>query len=304
MLTSLKSRPSVLIVDDVPANIKMLREVLKNDYDIRFAMSGKAALDLLKTSDLPDLILLDIMMPEMDGYTACQRLKSDPATQSIPVIFITSRDEEADEIKGFEAGAVDYITKPFSIPVVRARVQTHVELKRQREILENLSSVDGLTGISNRRHFDEFMDRHWRIAMRISEQVSLIMIDIDYFKQYNDTYGHLDGDECLKQVATVLARCVTRSTDLLARFGGEEFACVMSFTDLDGALAVAETMRSSIKALNIPHEQSPIAGCITASLGVAAVEPIANTDPSLLIQKADRALYAAKTAGRNRIHKG
>ena len=304
MLTSLNSRPSVLIVDDVPANIKMLREVLKDDYDIRFAMSGKAALDLLKNNDLPDLILLDVMMPEMDGYAACQRLKADPATQSIPVIFITSRDEEADEIKGFEMGAVDYITKPFSIPVVRARVQTHVELKRQREILENLSSVDGLTGISNRRHFDEFMDRHWRIAMRICEQVSLIMIDIDFFKQYNDTYGHLDGDECLKQVATVLARCVTRSTDLLARFGGEEFACVMSFTDLDGALAVAETMRSSIEALNIPHENSPIAGCITASLGVAAVEPIANTDPSLLIQKADRALYAAKTAGRNRIHKG
>ena len=304
MLTSLNSRPSVLIVDDVPANIKMLREVLKDDYDIRFAMSGKAALDLLKNNDLPDLILLDVMMPEMDGYAACQRLKADPATQSIPVIFITSRDEEADEIKGFEMGAVDYITKPFSIPVVRARVQTHVELKRQREILENLSSVDGLTGISNRRHFDEFMDRHWRIAMRICEQVSLIMIDIDFFKQYNDTYGHLDGDECLKQVATVLARCVTRSTDLLARFGGEEFACVMSFTDLDGALAVAETMRSSIEALNIPHEKSPIAGCITASLGVAAVEPIANTDPSLLIQKADRALYSAKTAGRNRIHKG
>ena len=304
MHTPPKSRPSVLIVDDVPANIKMLREVLKDDYDIRFAMSGKAALDLLKTSDLPDLILLDIMMPEMDGYDACQQLKADPATQSIPVIFITSRDDEADEVKGFDMGAVDYITKPFSIPVVRARVQTHVELKRQREILENLSSVDGLTGISNRRQFDEFMDRHWRIAMRIGEQVSLIMIDIDYFKPYNDTYGHLEGDECLKQVAMVLTRCVTRSTDLVARFGGEEFACVMPFTDLEGALAVAEAMRLSVEELNIPHEKSPIAGRITASLGVAAMVPIANTGPDPLIQKADRALYAAKAEGRNRVHKG
>jgi diguanylate cyclase (GGDEF)-like protein len=304
MLKPPKSRPSVLIVDDVPANIKMLREVLKDDYDIRFAKSGKAALDLLKTSDLPDLILLDIMMPEMDGYDACQQLKADPATQSIPVIFITSRDDEADEVKGFDMGAVDYITKPFSIPVVRARVQTHVELKRQREILENLSSVDGLTGISNRRQFNEFMNRHWRIAMRISESVSLIMIDIDFFKLYNDTYGHLEGDECLKQIAMVLTRCVTRSTDLVARFGGEEFACVMPFTDLDGALSVADAMRSAIEELNITHEKSPIGGRVTASLGLAAMVPIANTGPDLLIQKADRALYAAKAEGRNRVQKG
>lgn len=304
MLKPPKSRPSVLIVDDVPANIKMLREVLKDGYDIRFAMSGKAALDLLKSDELPDLILLDIMMPEMDGYSICRELKADAATESIPIIFITSRDDEADEIKGFDLGAVDYITKPFSIPVVRARVQTHVELKQQREILENLSSVDGLTGIANRRQLDEFMDRHWRVCLRIGEPVSLIMMDIDFFKQYNDTYGHMEGDECLKQVAVVLTRCITRSTDLVARFGGEEFACVMPFTDFKGAFSLAETMRLSVEGLNIAHGPSPIADCITASLGVASMVPLANTGPDLLIQKADRALYAAKADGRNTVRKG
>jgi PleD family two-component response regulator len=153
-------RPRILIVDDVPANIKMLREVLKSKYDISFATNGPEAIELMKSGELPDLILLDIMMPEMDGYEVCRILKSENLTAKIPVIFITSKDDEEDEIKGFEVGAVDYVTKPFSIPVVNARVQTHVELKQQQEILENLSSIDGLTGVPNRRNFNEFLERN------------------------------------------------------------------------------------------------------------------------------------------------
>jgi len=295
--------PRILIIDDVPANIKMLREVLKSKYDIIFATNGIEALELLKSKELPDLILLDIMMPEMDGYEVCRILKADDLTSKIPVIFITSKDEEDDEVKGFELGAVDYITKPFSIPVVNARVQTHVELKQQREILENLSSIDGLTGIPNRRNFDEFLDRNWYFCMRASMAISLIMIDIDHFKKFNDHYGHLEGDECLKKVAATLKSCINRDTDMMARYGGEEFACILPATDIEGALSIAESMRKSIEALSITNAQSSTANYVTISLGVASVVPIKDLQAVTIIQHADRALYAAKRSSRNCVKK-
>lgn len=295
--------PRILIVDDVPANIKMLREVLKSKYDIIFATNGLEALELLKSRELPDLILLDIMMPEMDGYEVCRILKADDLTSKIPVIFITSKDEEDDEVKGFELGAVDYITKPFSIPVVNARVQTHVELKQQREILENLSSIDGLTGIPNRRNFDEFLDRNWHFCMRASMTISLIMIDIDHFKIFNDQYGHLEGDECLKKVAATLKSCINRDTDMMARYGGEEFACILPATDIEGALSIAESMRKSIEALSITNAQSSTANYVTISLGVASMVPMKDVQAVTIIQHADRALYAAKISSRNCVKK-
>jgi two-component system sensor histidine kinase/response regulator len=296
-------RPKILIVDDVPANIKMLREVLKSNYDIIFATNGLEAVELLKSSELPDLILLDIMMPGMDGYEVCGILKSDALTAKIPIIFITSKDDEEDEVKGFELGAVDYVTKPFSIPVVKARVQTHVELKQQREILENLSSVDGLTGIPNRRNLDDFLERNWHFCMRASKPISLIMIDIDHFKTFNDQYGHLEGDECLKKVAAILKSCINRDTDIVARYGGEEFACVLPVTDMEGALSVAESMRKSIEALSITHVQSCTAGHVTISLGVASMVPLKDAPAVSIIKSADRALYAAKMSSRNCVKK-
>jgi len=297
-------RPKILIVDDVPANIKMLREVLKSGYDIMFATSGRDAIDLMEPRALPDLILLDIMMPEMDGYEVCRILKSDELTAKIPVVFITSKDDEEDEIKGFELGAVDYVTKPFSIPVVKARVQTHVELKQQREILENLSSVDGLTGVPNRRNFDEFLDRNWTLCMRASKSIALIMIDIDHFKKFNDHYGHLEGDECLKKVAAILKSCINRDTDIVARYGGEEFGCILPVTDIDGALSIAEMMRKSIEAMAIEHQQSTTAACVTISLGVAAMVPMQDAPANTIIKMADRALYSAKMSTRNCVKKG
>ncbi len=298
------ARPKILIVDDVPANIKMLREVLKDRYDIIFATSGQDALDLMDPGALPDLILLDIMMPDMDGYEVCRILKSDDLTAKIPIIFITSKDDEEDEIKGFELGAVDYVTKPFSIPVVKARVQTHVELKQQREILENLSSIDGLTGVPNRRNFDEFLDRNWHFCMRASKTISLIMIDIDHFKTFNDHYGHLEGDECLKQVAAVLKTCINRDTDMLARYGGEEFGCILPVTDMEGAMSIAGLLRKSVEALAIPHTRSDTADYITISLGVASMVPMKDAPALTIIKSADSALYAAKMSTRNCVKKG
>ena len=296
-------RPKILIVDDVPANIKMLREVLKSKYDISFATNGVDAIDLMKSGGLPDLILLDIMMPEMDGYEVCRILKSENLTAKIPVIFITSKDDEEDEIKGFEVGAVDYVTKPFSIPVVNARVQTHVELKQQREILENLSSIDGLTGVPNRRNFNEFLERNWQFCMRASKPIALIMMDIDHFKAFNDHYGHLEGDECLKQVAAILRNSVNRKTDIMARYGGEEFAAILPVTDLDGAVSIAELMRKSVEELSIPHAQSSADRHVTISLGVASMIPVKEIPAVTIIQNADRALYAAKMSSRNCVRK-
>lgn len=292
----------ILIVDDVPANIKALIEVLKNpNYDILVATSGAIALEVA-TSEIPDLILLDIMMPEMDGYEVCAKLKANAATQNIPVIFITARNKEEDETKCFELGAVDYISRPISPPSVQARVKTHLELKRQRDILENLSNLDGLTSIPNRRRFDEFIEHEWQRAMQSCFPVSLIMIDIDYFKLFNDNYGHLAGDDCLKQVAQALAKTVERKTDLLARYGGEEFTCVLPLTDVKGAVVVANKLRESVLSLDIEHAYSAAAVCVTISQGVATQVPLKHTKPTVLIDAADKALYKAKVSGRNQVN--
>lgn len=255
---------------------------------------------LLGRETVFDLILLDIMMPGMSGYELCRRLKADPATRNVPVIFITAKSEESDETHGLELGAVDYITKPFSMPIVQARVRTHLELKRHRDLLENLSSLDGLTGIPNRRRFDEVARREWKQSLRDRAPISLILIDIDAFKGFNDHYGHLAGDDCLKQVAAALSDAVRRPSDFLARYGGEEFVSLLPRTDEAGAVLVAESMRRAVTDLAIPHARSPAGSRLTISLGVAACVP--NLDQNLFgfINEADQALYRAKDAGRNR----
>lgn len=207
------------------------------------------------------------MMPDMDGYEVCRRLKQEEKTANIPVIFITARDQEEDETRGLDAGAVDYITKPFSLPIVGARVKTHLELKRHRDLLENLSSKDGLTGIPNRRRFDEMLKREWNSAVRKGNPLSLVMIDIDHFKAYNDNYGHWRGDDCLRLVAGALFSTPQRPGDFTARYGGEEFVSILPETDMEGALSVCRAMQKMIGALEIPHAFSTVAGHITISLG-------------------------------------
>ena len=292
---------TVLIVDDSKTNIAVLAEVLRQDYTVRAATGGEKALEIAFSDNSPDLILLDVMMPGMDGYEVCARLKSDPRTKNIPVIFITGKESEEDEIKGFELGASDYITKPFNPVVVKARVNTQAELKRNRDFMERISYLDGLTGIANRRKFNEFLDLSWNFAKRQSLPIALIMMDIDFFKAYNDTCGHLEGDACLIQIAQALANTAVRRTDLVARYGGEEFACVLPGTSLENAVFVAEKLRQSVLSLKVPHHHFAAGSVVTISLGVAAMVPDKNASFNQLIHTADVALYQAKESGRNKI---
>ncbi len=294
-----RNKSTILIVDDVPANIKVLGETLKADYKIRLATDGEKALKMARSSSPPDLILLDIVMPKMDGYEVCKLLKKDTTTKNIPVIFITAMAEEEDETKGLAYGAVDYITKPFSLPIVKARIKTHLELKRHRDLLETLSTLDGLTAIPNRRRFDEILKIEWLRGLREASPLSLIMLDIDHFKLYNDNYGHIEGDDCLKKVARCLSTSMSRPGDFVARYGGEEFAVILPATDAEGAITVAATLLQRVTGLGIPHAHSPVAECISISIGVATMLPERDLSPTILIEKADRCLYSAKESGRN-----
>lgn len=290
----------IMIVDDAAVNVRTLVNALMMEYEVMVATSGKDAIDIA-CKEIPDLILLDVVMPEMDGYEVCKILKTDPHTRHIPIIFVTGRGEDKDELAGLELGAVDYITKPFSLPIVQARVRTHLELKRYRDLLENYSFIDGLTGIPNRRRFDEFLNIMWRQAIRQNAQISLIMMDVDHFKAYNDHYGHQAGDECLRAVARGLMSAKRRATDLVARYGGEEFVCVLPSTDEDGAQVVAEQFRNRIEELCIPHGFSSVADHLTLSLGIATMIPQFEESFSAIIVQADQALYKAKLGGRNRV---
>ncbi|ETR69209.1 MAG: response regulator receiver modulated diguanylate cyclase [Candidatus Magnetoglobus multicellularis str. Araruama] len=271
----------VLIVDDEKMNLDVLVGLLKPHYRTVAAKSGEQAFKRLEIPPLPDLILLDIMMPGMDGYEVCRKLKDDKATRDIPIIFITGKNDVQYEAKGFQAGAVDYITKPFSPLIALARVKTHIELKRRGDMLERLAGLDGLTGIPNRRQFDQFLAAEWKRSIRYNHTISLIIMDIDYFKLYNDHYGHADGDDCLKKVAKSISRTVIRSTDLSARYGGEEFACILPETDFDGAMATADRIMKAILGLGIPHEKSHISDHVTVSIGVASLSPQENEKPHL-----------------------
>lgn len=295
------NRQTVLIVDDMPENISLLGELLKEEYNVRVAVSGEKALIAARAEPVPDLILLDIVMPGMDGYEVCRRLKADEVTLRIPVIFITSRAESIDEVAGFETGAVDYITKPFNPVVVRARVRTHAELKRHKDWLMNSTYTDALTNLPNRRRFDEHYDLAWKFACRSASQLSLIMIDVDFFKEYNDYYGHQTGDECLREIAGRMSRIIRRSTDILCRYGGEEFVCVLPDTDMVSAEAIAEALRETVLEPAIPHGASPSVRQVTISLGIATIIPDMEIHPQALLIEADRALYQSKKEGRNRV---
>lgn len=292
-------KATLLVVDDMPANIQMLATALMEDYEILVATSGNDALELIGDR-LPDLILLDVVMPGMSGHEVCRRLKAEPRTQGVPVIFITGQNEEADELEGLELGAVDYITKPFSLPIVQARVHTHLELKRCRDLLESLSYLDGLTGIPNRRRFTEHLEFVWNQAQRQRTPVTAVLMDVDHFKAFNDHYGHQAGDECLTRVAQAVAATERRTSSLVARYGGEEFVCIVPRMDLQGAIVLAEHLRSSVVALALPHAHSSAASHVSISLGVASRIPGVGESWNTLLEKADEALYQAKKAGRNR----
>ncbi|MDM8522245.1 PleD family two-component system response regulator [Desulfococcaceae bacterium HSG8] len=301
MLSNDNEKQLILIVDDVPKNLQVLGSVLKQEgHRIAFAKSGELALNYV-SERRPDIILLDIMMPGMDGYEVCKKLKEHQETRDIPVIFITALGDADDEYRGFELGGVDYITKPFNPKIVKARVKNHLRLKRKTDLLESLAAIDGLTDIPNRRRFDEVFEKEWGRAVRASESLSLIMIDIDFFKKFNDNYGHAAGDECLRSVAQAMVNTLQRSADFVARYGGEEFVVILPETEIEGAVHIAEKIRLNIEKLKISHAENQVADHVTLSLGAASIIPKRNTSSLILIEAADKCLYEAKEGGRNQV---
>jgi two-component system cell cycle response regulator len=443
-----KLKGNILLVDDLPENLKLLTESLsKLGYTVRSAISGSRALKTAK-SKLPDLILLDVKMLEMDGYQVCEAFKADPDLCDIPILFISALDEAFDKLKAFQVGGVDYITKPFQIEEVVARLEAHLTIRKQHKILQNeivkrkeieeilyqsrsllsgilntaldgiaamqavrdpltgdiqdfcclavnpivskvlnrnredligklvlreilknlapdlfdrfvkvvdsgepldedfyyssgdacwyhyvavklsdgfaitirdittrkqtelalqeanhklklLANLDGLTQIANRRCFDDYLATEWQRHQREQNPLSLILIDIDYFKRYNDSNGHQGGDDCLIRVAQEIAKVTQRPTDLVARYGGEEFAVILSNTNLEGALKVTAAIQTAIANLAIPHDNSDVSDLVTLSMGVASLIPTSERSSEDLISQADRAMYASKHQGRN-----
>jgi diguanylate cyclase (GGDEF)-like protein len=292
---------SILIVDDVPTNIQVLAEALRRQYRVKVATNGRDAIAVAQARPQPDLILLDVMMPAMDGFEVCRRLKADPATRHIPVVFVTAKDDATDEERGLMLGAVDYIGKPFHLPVVRARVRNHLALKLKADRLESLANIDSLTDIANRRRFDEKLDAEWRRCQRSGLPLSLIMIDVDHFKAFNDHYGHGAGDICLVTIAATLSANLARPGDMVARYGGEEFAVILPETEPDGAVLIAERMREALAEQGMAQAPGDERSMVTLSAGVAGRVPDEQSDVAELVAAADRKLYEAKTLGRNRV---
>jgi len=290
----------ILIADDTPYNLKVLSAILsQQNYQLILAHNGFETLKLAVT-EIPDLILLDIMMPGMDGIEACQHLKQDPNTWDIPIIFLSAKSEDDDIIRGLELGAADYITKPFNPKILLARVKTHLSLRQKTKELQEFAHKDGLTLIANRRRFDHFLETEWKRCLRTQSPLSLVMVDIDFFKNYNDTYGHLQGDEILKLTAKTLEKVVSGTPYLVARYGGEEFAIILSNTPLESAIGIAAKAHFEIANLNIVHKNSKLKK-LTASFGIATLIPTEQTTSKDLINTADTRLFKAKENGRNCI---
>lgn len=294
-------KPRILIVDDQLFNLKFLESALKEDYIVMTATNGKDALKLAMGKEQPDLILLDVIMPEMDGYEVCIRLREMPETKDIPVILVTALKSEKNEEYALQLGVVDYITKPFSLPIVKGRIKNHVEQKKYRDRQRENSYIDELTQIANRRKFNEYAQMEWSRAKRNGTYLSVIIIDVDLFKRYNDYYGHLEGDKCLYQIAQALKKDLHRSSDLVARWGGEEFVCILPETDRMGAIIVGERLRRAVAKLEIPTAVSEVDKVVTVSVGVSTMIPSDNHTLEELFRKADEAVYKAKTSGRNRV---
>lgn len=289
-----------MVVDDQPINIQVMHQIFTGEYQVFMATNGQQALNLCKTNP-PDLVLLDIVMPQMDGYEVCRQLKADSSTRDIPVIFVTAHSEADQETLGLELGAVDFITKPVIPAVVRARVKTHVTLKQQSDLLRKMVFLDGLLGVFNRRYFDQQIDTEWARAQRSGTPLSVLMLDVDYFKRYNDTYGHLAGDDCLRKVAAEIRSALRRPADVVARYGGEEFACVLPETALEDAIAIAKLLEQQIRDLGVPHSSSDAAPVVTVSIGVCCKPPGGAGSASDLVSQADAQLYQAKHSGRARV---
>lgn len=290
-----RRKPKVLICDDSPINVEILAACLEDEYELVKAHNGDECLKHLdaKKSCLPDLILLDVEMPGMDGYEVCKQIKSNEQTESIPVIFVTARQAEQDEEAAFNAGAVDYIPKPIRPTIVTHRVNTHVTLKRQRDLLKDMAVHDQLTGLYNRYILLDLGKKKFSESIRHDRPMSLLILDIDKFKLVNDNHGHLTGDAVLRAVAKFLNKAI-REEDLVARYGGEEFVVLLDRCTISDALDKAEALRAGVEALK------PNGLTVTISIGAAECAS-EETSFSDLLERADTYLYKAKTTGRNKV---
>ena len=300
-MSSDKKQARILIVDDEKINLQVLSNLLRDDYTLILARNGEQALERIFSGAHPDLILLDVVMPGMSGYEVLKNLKENESSRQIPVIFVTALDTPEKEEKGLALGAVDYIRKPFSAPIVQMRVRNHIRLVQQTHLLEKLASLDALTGIPNRREFERLFQQEFARAQRNRTELSLGMADVDHFKQYNDHYGHSLGDIALKRIAEALENSLLRPADRVIRYGGEEFTLLLPETDSASAIMVAERVREAVRALAIPHQASPTGSYVTVSIGITTIRPGKEDSPEELLQEADTRLYLAKSQGRNRV---
>ena len=309
-----RETPLVLVVDDQALVRRLLcRAMIKEGYRVIEADDGEPCLALCE-QQLPDIVLLDAMMPLMDGFACCAQLQARWGEQCPPILMITALDKEESVDRAFEVGATDYVTKPVHWAVLRQRVRRLLQtrwamtelrsltqqLESANQKLQRLAFLDSLTEIPNRRYFDQCLDDEWRRLTREKAPLSLILWDIDYFKLYNDTHGHPAGDDCLKQVASVIYQGLRRPADVAARYGGEEFAAILPNTPVEGAISVAENIRAQLQTKAIAHPCSPVSELVTLSAGVAGIVPHSRATPASLLAAADEALYRAKQAGRDR----
>ena len=301
----------ILIVEDSLFNQAILRHILEMDqagmpedqrpiYEIATAQSGPEALEMILNDD-PDLVLLDIILPGMSGFEILASLQMKIGWQAPSVIIISGLSDEEDEEKGLSLGAVDYIAKPFKQSIVLARIKTHLKIVEQMRIIEMHSMVDQLTGMPNRRGFDNQLAMEWGRAIRDKTHLSLLMVDVDRFKVFNDNYGHQQGDVALQTVSATIRAVLKRASDFGSRWGGEEFAILLPNTNLEGALHVAELLRESIEDTAVPSIGDHADLNVSVSIGAASVIPTRDHDVEAFIAQSDKALYAAKEGGRNRV---
>jgi diguanylate cyclase (GGDEF)-like protein len=290
----------VLIVEDNPINLKVLNSIVEKKYIVLTAKDGEEAYEVIKNNHI-DLILLDVMLPKMDGFTLCKLLKDSKEYNDIPIIFVTSLNDQDSELEGLQIGGVDFITKPYSAPIVLARVDTQIKLQQQARKLNELANIDQLTNIYNRRGFEENIKNLWSKAVKKKSLITIMMIDADYFKQYNDSYGHVEGDECIKSIAIAIKKSIDVKVDLLARYGGEEFVVVTISDNIDHTKSMAEAIKKSVYNLNIEHKSSSISDRVTVSIGVVSSYTKDIAGYAQLVISADEALYEAKKSGRDKI---
>lgn len=293
------NRPTVLIVDESPLFVKMLEDILKEDYSIIKAMDGEEAL-VVASEKQPDIILLDVVLIGISGFEVIKRLKDSPVTDDIPVIFVTGLDSEEHEEQGLRLGAMDYITKPYHRSVVRARVANTIEFARQKRELEKFSMTDALTGLYNRRGLEELANGEWSDAREAGYCVSILMMDIDDFKDYNDTYGHQLGDRLLKTIGDILTSYIGGNVGIAARFGGEEFIVVLPCTSTESAVSMANRIREDVEKTKIETEEGNITG-VTISIGIHTAWPRSGDKMESAIEEADSKLYEAKGSGKNKV---